>query len=83
MSLDLQMAIQYDDGHFHLKHGSHHVVVPTKFSPETVFVSLSEEVYDGCGNAPINKIGWSVLDNAIAFDADVNTDRCKVEWLAL
>jgi hypothetical protein len=74
--------IGFETGEFELSRGNHKFVVTTEIDPEKVWTSTEESVADGCGNIPVNKIGCTLIKNQLIFEAEIETDSCKISWLA-
>lgn len=74
--------VGFETGEFELSRGHHKFSVQTEIEPEKVWISTEETVADGCGNIPVNKIGCTLIKNQLIFEADIETDSCKIGWLA-
>lgn len=73
----------FESGGFDLSKGHHKIIVPTDINPEKVWMNTDEVVADGCGNIPVNKIGCTCLEKQLVFEADIETDVCKIQWFAM
>jgi hypothetical protein len=75
--------MQFQSGAFTLGYGQHEVVVPFKIPATHIWFSLDEDgVPDGCGQIPVNTLGYIVGDCQATFFLDVQTDVCTVNWFA-
>lgn len=72
----------FESGEFDLSHGSTKFTVNLDINPSKVWISTDETIIDGCGNVPVNKIGCSYIDNKLIFEAEIQTDECKIYWFA-
>lgn len=72
----------FESGQFDLSTGKTKFIVETTINPEKVWISTDETIADGCGNIPVNKIGCSYIDQKLIFDAEIQTDICRVYWFA-
>lgn len=73
----------FDFGVFTLSHGSHTIFVPTKISVTSVWTKVLDIGTDGCGQCPINEVGYQIHDKGISFKVDINTDKAVIEWFAV
>lgn len=72
----------FESGEFNLSTGKTQFIIETTINPDKVWISTDENITDGCGNIPVNKIGCSYINKKLIFDADIQTDTCKVYWFA-
>ncbi|RDJ35123.1 MAG: hypothetical protein DWQ19_09825 [Crenarchaeota archaeon] len=72
----------FEKGEFIVKKGKHEVKVPINICASTVWIKAEESVFDGCGQAPVNKVGYRLLHKEIVFFVEAATEYCKVEWYA-
>lgn len=74
----LAKFFMFDYGVVHLRHGHHEFFVYTDIEPKHVWVSLEGKGFDGCCNAPINRIGWTTCcSNRECCESSENTQGCS------
>ena len=71
-----------DKGWFTVKHGTHEITVPLNVCPKKIWVSIVDDRIDGCGQSPINYIGYRLFGDQVIFYITVNSEQCKVSWFA-
>jgi len=52
----------FEKGQFVVAHGKHEITVPLKICTSRVWVSVDASIIDGCAQAPVNKIGYRILN---------------------
>jgi hypothetical protein len=73
----------FDFGVFTLNHGTHSLFVPTKIVATSVWTKVLDIGTDGCGQFPINEIGYHIHNGGITFKIDIKTDKAVIEWFAV
>ena len=74
---------KYEAGSFFIGYGKRDVTIKTKGTPCKVWLVPETP----CGDIPVciggtNMVGVDIIHNGFIIHADIQTDKCEVEWFA-
>jgi hypothetical protein len=73
----------FQSGAFTLGHGAHEITIPFKIAATHLWISIDEDgEADGCGQIPVNTVGYLIGECSATFFVDVETDSTTVHWFA-
>lgn len=72
-----------ESGKFTLTAGDHIIEVPIEICAHSVWVKFEGERFDGCGQPAINKLGYTLGEQVIIFEANIKSQTCDVSWFAI
>jgi len=74
---------RFQSGAFTMGYGTDTITIPFRIPATHLWVSIDEDGEpDGCGQIPINTIGYILGDHEATFFLDIKTNICTIHWFA-